>query len=59
MYSWFPFISRLIHCILQGLAVTGDVLLVLGILGAIFDAIVGAAMRSKLRDSINKVSELC
>jgi len=35
--------------------VTSDILLVLGAIGAIFDIIEGAILRSKLRDSINKV----
>ena len=39
----------------QGLEVTGDILLVLGGIGLIFDAIEGAIQRSKLRDAINSV----
>jgi hypothetical protein len=38
-----------------GLEVTGDILLVLGVLQAIFDLIDGAIQRSKLRDAINSV----
>ncbi|EIN12226.1 hypothetical protein PUNSTDRAFT_96924 [Punctularia strigosozonata HHB-11173 SS5] len=38
-----------------GIAVTTDILLVLGIIGAIFDAISGAVQRSQLRDAINSL----
>ncbi|KAL0570071.1 hypothetical protein V5O48_011889 [Marasmius crinis-equi] len=38
-----------------GLGVTADILLVLGLLGAIFDLIDGAIQRSKLRDAINEL----
>ncbi|KAJ8520443.1 hypothetical protein ONZ45_g2738 [Pleurotus djamor] len=40
-----------------GLAVTSDILLALGVIGAIFDIVNGAIQRSKLRDSINDLFE--
>ncbi|KAF8871919.1 hypothetical protein BD779DRAFT_1453368 [Infundibulicybe gibba] len=40
-----------------GLAVTGNILLVLGALGLIFDAIMGAVNRAKLREAINSLFE--
>ena len=47
------------HYVIVGIAVTADILLILGALGAIYDIINGAIQRDKLRDSINKVlSEL-
>jgi hypothetical protein len=33
----------------------GDILLVLGVIGVIFDAIEGAIQRAKLREAINSV----
>ena len=41
-----------------GLGVTADILLVLGLIGAIFDIVNGAIQRDKLRDAINKVSNI-
>ncbi|KAL0945738.1 hypothetical protein HGRIS_014883 [Hohenbuehelia grisea] len=38
-----------------GLGVTADILLVLGVLGAIYDIINGAIQREKLRDAINSL----
>ncbi|KAF8878193.1 hypothetical protein BD779DRAFT_1789303 [Infundibulicybe gibba] len=38
-----------------GIAVTGNILLVLGVIGLIFDAIAGAINRAKLREAINSV----
>jgi hypothetical protein len=38
-----------------GLAATADIMLVLGVIGAIFDIIDGAIQRSKLRDAINSL----
>ncbi|KAJ8696996.1 hypothetical protein PTI98_006813 [Pleurotus ostreatus] len=40
-----------------GLAVTSDILLALGIIGAIFDIVNGAVQRSKLRDAIDRLFE--
>jgi len=40
-----------------GIAVTADILLVLGLIGAIFDIINGAIQRDKLRDAINSLFE--
>lgn len=50
--------KRVMCLLLAGLAVTGDILLVLGIIGAIFDIINGAIQREKLRDAINQVRPL-
>ncbi|KAF7353964.1 hypothetical protein MVEN_01082800 [Mycena venus] len=38
-----------------GLAVTANILLIMGVIGAIFDAISGAIQRSQLRDAINSL----
>ncbi|KAF9501355.1 hypothetical protein BDN71DRAFT_695471 [Pleurotus eryngii] len=40
-----------------GLAVTSDILLALGVIGAIFDIVNGAVQRSKLRDAIDRLFE--
>ncbi|KAF8871928.1 hypothetical protein BD779DRAFT_1574730 [Infundibulicybe gibba] len=40
-----------------GIAVTSQILLVLGVIGLIFDAIMGAVNRAQLRDSINSLFE--
>ncbi|KAF8884345.1 hypothetical protein BD779DRAFT_784506 [Infundibulicybe gibba] len=42
---------------MAGIAVTGQILLVLGVIGLIFDAIMGAVNRAKLRDAINSLFE--
>ena len=52
------FVFRLIHRVIQGIAVTSDILITIAVFGAIFDAIEGAVIRSKLRDSINKVGKI-
>ncbi|KAF8878185.1 hypothetical protein BD779DRAFT_1217878 [Infundibulicybe gibba] len=42
---------------MAGIAVTSQILLVLGVIGLIFDAIMGAVNRAKLRDAINSLFE--
>lgn len=41
--------------VFSGLAVTSDILLALGLIGAIFDIVNGAIQKSKLQDAINSV----
>jgi hypothetical protein len=46
--------SILSESLMLGISVTSSILLVLGVLGAILDAILGAVNRSKLRAAINE-----
>jgi len=45
-------------CLIEGISIVGDIASLLGGIGVIFDIVEGAALRSKLRDAIDKVYSL-